>query len=309
MAYEPTKPKPAPIITVVPGAVPGIIEQRHISEGAVKSEQIKDASIESRDISAQAIETHNIKDRAITKYKIGLQQVEAEHLAPDSVIKTRIAAGAVGERELSDGAIITKKILDGQVTSAKLGPDVGLTVLGTGAVKTIHLAAGAVTEDKLATDSVTAGKIKASAVGQSELGTNSVVEAKIANGAITPAKINPNYALFQARVPLDIHDFDETHFTLNSNWHNDGLDLSGIVPAGAKAVLLEIVIQSSIGTPALQLRRDAVSGTYSFAVPVQVTDIANTKQLIIPIDADLKLDYMGSDEITLLTVAVVGWYI
>jgi len=113
-------------------------------------------------------------------------------------------------------------------------------------------------------------------------------------------------------TPRDVNvaDFVEGDFTRDSTWHINGLDLSAIVPSGAKAVMLDIAGYATAANKVLTIRRSA---TYSKNRAVLFSQIANifspSLHFTIPIDSDRKLDYLIQAEYTDLEVTVIGWYI
>lgn len=108
------------------------------------------------------------------------------------------------------------------------------------------------------------------------------------------------------RVAVD--DFDEGDFTTNGVWHADGLDLSAIVPSGAIAVDLKISLTDDAVDSFLTFRPNAVDISNVLTVRTQVANINIQEFGRFPIDADRKLDYLGSNLVfTVIRVSVLGW--
>lgn len=109
---------------------------------------------------------------------------------------------------------------------------------------------------------------------------------------------------------VDTSDFTEVDFTCDGNWHVDGLDLSGIVPAGAVAVKLRLALIDDAASSRLVLRRDAAHGENIVDATTQVANIWVGRTEDISIDANRLLDYQASNLVfTAISVTVLGWFI
>lgn len=311
-----------------------------IATKAVTGEKIADNTIENRSIKAGTItpdkltiipvgrpmspglETSEIKDAAITSNKI----------APNAITTDHIAANAVATDDIKDNAITTEKIRDGAITREKVADR---------SVNTADIVDGAVTSVKLANNSVTAAKIAANAVGASEIAANAVGTSEIANGAVTtekiglgqvtgdriqntaintekiadgavtPAKLSFTPTAAGIYVPrlVTSYDFLLGSFPVSGAWQVDGLNLSGIVPAGARAVHLGIVAISPVGPSNFVLRRDGVNLTNTINCSPVLAGVPMDKTDILAIDSDMLVDYYIAADITTLQLAVLGWFI
>lgn len=106
------------------------------------------------------------------------------------------------------------------------------------------------------------------------------------------------------------YDFDKTSFTTDGTWKVNGLDLSAIVPAGAKAVHLLLEIADDAADSFFSLRRDAVNVGNKITVTTQVANIYNMQHAFLNVDTDRKFDYAGSNlTFSAIFVYVLGWYI
>lgn len=105
-------------------------------------------------------------------------------------------------------------------------------------------------------------------------------------------------------------DFNEGAFTTDGNWKVDGLDLSGIVPAGAVAVALNVYVSDDAANSTFQFQQDATNKYNSIIVVTQVAGIPIQHSEVIVINSDRLLDYKGSNlAFASINVTVVGWFI
>ena len=104
---------------------------------------------------------------------------------------------------------------------------------------------------------------------------------------------------------------DWTQLTLSQDgaWHT--LDLSAIVPAGAKAVLFAASISSPLPSRILQLRRHGNANTLAVSkIETQVAGVTRSRDLICPVDSDRKADYYVSSPVWIaISLTVKGWWI
>lgn len=99
-------------------------------------------------------------------------------------------------------------------------------------------------------------------------------------------------------------------FTIDGTWKVNGLDLSGIVPVGAKAVILKLNLLDDAATTNFVIRTSAVAAVNSLTLTMQVANIGMDVTAILPIDADRLFDYVGTNVVfTGINLVVVGWYI
>lgn len=108
---------------------------------------------------------------------------------------------------------------------------------------------------------------------------------------------------------VDKADFDKDDFTCDDNWHNDGLDLSPIVPVGVILVKLGVYVKDDAANKGLSLRRDAVNVENKLNTTCFVANVGVHKVEDISIDADRKLDYSASNVVfTNINLTVLGWW-
>ena len=112
---------------------------------------------------------------------------------------------------------------------------------------------------------------------------------------------------FVDRGDADSADFDLFSLTTDNNWHD--LDLSGIVPAGAKAVLVTVVLLSATASTSLTLRKKG--NTLEVNVARMTTTVANLTHiadLACPISTTRFIQYNILDiPWTFLSLSVKGW--
>lgn len=114
--------------------------------------------------------------------------------------------------------------------------------------------------------------------------------------------------MFVDRGDPAAYDKAKTDLTLNSTWQT--LDLSSIVPAGAKAVLLKTQLQSAAAGDAIRYRQNGNSNEINTCGCESLrANVARTRLGIISIDANRVLEY-NADNIawTTLNIVVRGWW-
>ena len=113
---------------------------------------------------------------------------------------------------------------------------------------------------------------------------------------------------FVDRGTASAHDKVLADFTTDATWRD--LDLSAIVPAGAKAILLQLLIQDDVANSAITLRKNGNTNGYNIGrVRTQVANIYNEADLIIPCDSNRIIEYYGSNvTFTAIYLTVKGWW-
>ena len=103
---------------------------------------------------------------------------------------------------------------------------------------------------------------------------------------------------------------DITSWALDSTWHD--LDLSAIVPAGAKAVLLHAYIAASAAGMMVRFRKKGYTTSAECNCSdlwTQVKDIRIYADLVVPCDTDRKIQYWATNAgITELAATIGGWW-
>jgi len=105
-----------------------------------------------------------------------------------------------------------------------------------------------------------------------------------------------------------VYDKDKTDLTIDGAWHD--LDLSSIVPAGAKAVLLKTRLQSANPGDAMRYRNNGNTNEINACgCEALRANVIRTRLGITSLDANRVIEY-NADNIawTLLDIVVRGWW-
>ena len=180
-----------------------------------------------------------------------------------------------------------------------LGDDVvDAGMLQTDAVETLKIKNLNVTVGKLA-GGITAGK----------LATDCVETLKIKDLNVTKAKAEIGFGRY---VPRDTNVFDKqaTDFTIDGNWHVDGLDLSGVIPEGAVGVVMKVTARATAANIEGAVRRSAGSGYNGLIITTQVANVKMSElNSPFPCDADRLFDYRIFANMDMFYLTVTGWFI
>jgi len=97
-------------------------------------------------------------------------------------------------------------------------------------------------------------------------------------------------------------------FAKDGSWHT--LDLSGIVPAGAKAIVFYLGIRCNYVDKKAYFRMFGNTYTYNYsAVRQTVGGVIMQQDLICPVDENRRIEYKIESSIwTTLTFTVKGWW-
>ena len=105
-------------------------------------------------------------------------------------------------------------------------------------------------------------------------------------------------------------DWNIGDFTIDGNAHVDGLDASGIVPAGAISAHLSLSVKASSANKVFQLYKNAVDTLNSLTNRTQVAAIYFPPvHGLVACDADRLFDYLGQIDIDAIELTVLGWFI
>lgn len=104
-------------------------------------------------------------------------------------------------------------------------------------------------------------------------------------------------------------DFDNVSLTADGTWRD--LDLSAIVPAGAKAVLLAIDINDTLIARVARFRRAGNVNTKNVSeINMQVSGIEITADLVCPVSAARHIEYNLTFAAWIKTdLTVKGWWL
>lgn len=242
-----------------------------------------------------------------------------EVIGSGAITEEKIAPNAVTSPKILDRTIVADDIADAAIRLRHLGPDIpSIGVIPDNSITTPKILDGAVTGPKIGPLAVISTKIGAGSVLEDKIATNAVTETKIKNGAVTLPKLAPGMGVYVPRR-INSADFTQANFVQDGTPYINGLDLSGIVPAGAIAVALRMSILSdmSMYVPRLSLWTDRTNYFYTFLEVGAQYEIAEGIETygracgILPIDADRKLDYAadGPPGSPAILVTVLGWFI
>lgn len=103
-------------------------------------------------------------------------------------------------------------------------------------------------------------------------------------------------------------DFVKADLTTDDNWHD--LDFSTIIPAGAIAVNLQLVILASTTQRYFILRKKGNSNAYAApTVRTQVANGVNDACFVVSLDSNRKCQYKASNIVwTVIAISVLGWF-
>lgn len=148
-------------------------------------------------------------------------------------------------------------------------------------------------------DVIVAGMIK----------TDAVETLKIKNLNVTAAKAELGFGRYVERL-VNAPDKQVGNFITDGTWKVNGLDLSGIVPAGAKAVMLDMMVLDDAVGSQFSVQRDAAHAYNRATVMTQVANILVAAAPVVAIEGDRLLDYYGGNVgFTSIDVTVAGWFI
>jgi len=104
-------------------------------------------------------------------------------------------------------------------------------------------------------------------------------------------------------------DFNLGDLITDSDWHD--LDLSAIVPAGAKAVILRVDIMNSSAMSELQLRKNGNSNTQNTSkISTQANNIVFCSDMTVALDANRVIEYEAFPfGWSAITMNVKGWWL
>lgn len=117
-----------------------------------------------------------------------------------------------------------------------------------------------------------------------------------------------NFVIRQEQDLPVTFDFVVGDFTTDASWHD--LDLSGIIPEGAKAVLIKMTTyQGSVGTKFLMKKKGTIDGN-CIDTETQVNLRDERAQGIIGVDENRKVQYWGSNNVWgYINIIIMGWFI
>lgn len=145
-------------------------------------------------------------------------------------------------------------------------------------------------------------------LGKGNLGPDSVVTIKIKDLNVTPAKASLGFGRYVPRAAEAV-DKGIGDFTADGNWHVNGLDLSGVVPVGAVAVVLRLSLRDDAAGSRLEIRQNVTADEAMLVQYTQVTNITIESHATLPIDGDRLLDYRATNLVFItIDLIVLGWF-
>jgi hypothetical protein len=107
----------------------------------------------------------------------------------------------------------------------------------------------------------------------------------------------------------DPSSLDKTTWTADGNWYD--WDLSAVVPAGAKAVLLWILVSDDAANSTFKLRKNGNSNAVNFAeIYTQVSGVFNTGDFIVACDSNRVIEYNATNTTwTDIQAVIKGWFL
>jgi hypothetical protein len=145
--------------------------------------------------------------------------------------------------------------------------------------------------------------------GAAEVGDTCVINGttSVCTAAGTPGTWEPA-ARFHDRGDPSAYDYTVSDFTTDGTWRDK--DISGIVGAGKRLVLLRVTINYTVAATAFQLRENGNSNGHNAAVLVtHVANIPLYSDVWVMTDSSGVIEYKG-DNVTFTTINVLvrGWW-
>lgn len=139
--------------------------------------------------------------------------------------------------------------------------------------------------------------------------TDAVETLKIKDLNVTIAKAEIGFGRYVDRR-VNTEDKGTADFTKDGNWHVDGLDLSGIVPVGAVAIIMTWSFVCNAANKPGEIRVNATNVFNRTKQHTQVADIPiYTPPTAVSCDSNRLLDYNFDAATTGISLAVLGWFI
>lgn len=119
---------------------------------------------------------------------------------------------------------------------------------------------------------------------------------------------NPRYV---DRGDPATYDFDLGDLTADEFWHD--LDLSGIVPTEAKAVLIRTLLTSEMSTDFIKFRENGNSDIYNVSsLYVQAGWVVKAGDMIVSLDNSRIIEYCISEDFAqwqFIYITIAGWFL
>lgn len=104
-------------------------------------------------------------------------------------------------------------------------------------------------------------------------------------------------------------DWTQADLTTDATWRD--LDLSAIVPAGAKAVLFSVGVKDGVVDSDLRFRKNGNTDIYNRAiVRTLVANVYTMQDIVVACDTDRIIEYNGDNlTFTNINIVVKGWWL
>lgn len=114
---------------------------------------------------------------------------------------------------------------------------------------------------------------------------------------------------FVDRGDPSAYDFTTASFTTDGTWRN--LDLSSLVPSGALAVLIKVLVQDDAAQSLFVLRKDGnVNDKSAAGLYTQVANIYFSGLIVVPLPSTRIIEYLATNTVwDVIYIAVMGWWI
>lgn len=122
------------------------------------------------------------------------------------------------------------------------------------------------------------------------------------------ARLNDIYPQFHDRGDPSTYDWTDADLTTDGTWRD--LDLSSIVPAGAKAVLLRVQAKDDVEQIILRFRKKGNTNDVNVAIMgVHIANVTMQNNLIVNCDANRIIQYNAANyDWTFIYISVGGWW-
>ena len=151
-------------------------------------------------------------------------------------------------------------------------------------------------------------KIRPNGAEKLSLDNNSILDLQSVN-ATTGYSVNNNVGsiyVYRTDDPSS-YDFDETDLTLDSTWRD--LDLSSVIPEGAKAVQLYVRLTDDTSTGLITFRKNGFTGTTNqFQIRNQVANKQTQMTFVCPVDSNGVIEYYSLAGMDSIDIMIMGWY-
>ena len=118
---------------------------------------------------------------------------------------------------------------------------------------------------------------------------------------------HPSPTFYDRGDPVGAYDFIETDLKINSAWQ--AMDLSSIVPAGAKAVCLMVRMIDNLPGKAIFFRKYGNVGVRNYSILfTQVANITVAADMIVACDQNRIIEYYAETGIDIFYITVKGWW-